>query len=102
MISKSDLCISPGNVGLTAIQSLGYGTPVCTHNNFKNQMPEAESIIEGYNGTFFEENSLESLKNKIINWNYSERDKIKENCLNTIKNKYNTNNQIEIFESHFN
>jgi len=100
LISKSDLCVSPGNVGLTAIQSLAYGTPVCTHSNFNNQMPEANSIIEGYNGTFFKENNVKSLLEKISNWNYSARETYKENCINTIKSKYNYNNQIKIFETH--
>ena len=44
--------VSPGNVGLTAIHSLSYGTPVLTHNNFNNQMPEVESIQPGFNGYF--------------------------------------------------
>ena len=31
LIYHSDLCVSPGNVGLTAIHSLTYGVPVATH-----------------------------------------------------------------------
>ena len=34
LIFNADLCVSPGNVGLTAVHSMGYGTPVITHNNF--------------------------------------------------------------------
>lgn len=44
LIYHSDLCVSPGNVGLTAIHSMSYGVPVATHDNFNNQMPEAEAI----------------------------------------------------------
>ena len=100
LVSKSDLCVSPGNVGLTAIQSLAYGTPVCTHNNFNNQMPEANSIKEGYNGTFFEENNLQSLIEVISEWKYDKKKLISENCINTIENFYNFKNQIKIFEKH--
>lgn len=100
LVSKSDLCVSPGNVGLTAIQSLAYGTPVCTHNNFNNQMPEANSIKEGYNGTFFEENNLQSLIEAISEWKYDNKKLISENCINTIENFYNFKNQIKIFEKH--
>ena len=100
LVSKSDLCVSPGNVGLTAIQSLAYGTPVCTHNNFNNQMPEANSIKEGYNGTFFEENNLESMIEAISEWKYDNKKLISENCINTIENLYNFKNQIKIFEKH--
>ncbi len=45
LIYNADVCVSPGNVGLTAIHSLAYGTPVITHNNFYLQMPEFEAII---------------------------------------------------------
>lgn len=34
LIYNSDICISPGNVGLTAMHSLVYGTPVITNNDF--------------------------------------------------------------------
>ena len=100
LISRSNLCVSPGNVGLTAIQSLAYGTPVCTHNNFNNQMPEANSIKEGYNGTFFKENNLESLVETISKWKYDNKKLIQKNCINTIEKKYNVKNQIKIFEKH--
>ena len=53
------------NVGLTAIHSLSFGTPVLTHNNFDNQMPEVQAINEGENGGFFIENDLEDLIKKI-------------------------------------
>ena len=44
LIYNADLCVSPGNVGLTAIHTLMFGTPVVTHNDFTMQMPEFESI----------------------------------------------------------
>ena len=53
LIYMSDLTVSPGNIGLTAIHSLSYGTPVCSHSNFNNQMPESEAIINFENGFFF-------------------------------------------------
>ena len=60
-IYHASLCVSPGNVGLTAIHSLSFGTPVCTHSNLSNQMPEVEAIEEGVTGCYFDENNLESL-----------------------------------------
>jgi len=68
LIFNADLCVSPGNVGLTAVHSMGYGTPVITHNNFANQMPEFEAIIQGETGDFFEENNLDNLVKTIENW----------------------------------
>lgn len=58
---KSDICVSPGNVGLTAMQSLIFGTPVVTHDDMTNQMPESESVREGVSGALFLRDSLESL-----------------------------------------
>ena len=92
--------MSPGNVGLTCIHSLSYGTPVCTHNNFFNQMPESEIITDGKNGIFFEENSLEDLKEKIIFWFDNLHGKYsKEFIRKKIDESYNPANQIKIFNN---
>jgi glycosyltransferase involved in cell wall biosynthesis len=34
----ANVTVSPGKVGLTAMQSLAYGTPVITHGDFENQI----------------------------------------------------------------
>jgi glycosyltransferase involved in cell wall biosynthesis len=99
LIYNADLCVSPGNVGLTAMHSLVYGTPVLTHNNFANQMPEFEAVKEGVTGGFFEENSIKDMSEKIKYWTSltsSERDKVRNNCYEIIDKKYNPNIQIKI------
>lgn len=53
LIYDADLTVSPGKVGLTAIHSLSYGTPVITHDDFDEQMPEYEAIEPGVTGAFF-------------------------------------------------
>ena len=68
LLYNADLCISPGNVGLTGIHALSYGTPVITHNNFTRQMPEFEAIEDGSTGAFFTEDNNPSLQEKIENW----------------------------------
>lgn len=104
-IFDSDLCVSPGNVGLTSIHSLTFGTPVCTHNNFNEQMPEFESICPGRTGFFFIENDLSDLVLKIRNWfdqvNY-DRDKIRMTCYKVIDEKYNPDFQFKVFYKSFN
>ena len=60
--------MSIGNIGLTAIHSLSFGTPVASHDNFENQMPEVEAIIDGENGFLFEENNSNDLIDKIEQW----------------------------------
>ncbi|WP_026810763.1 glycosyltransferase [Arenibacter latericius] len=102
LISTADLCVSPGNVGLTGIHSMSYGTPVLTHNNFINQMPEVEAIIEGKNGCFFSENDISSMVSQLINWlfyNKLTRDEIRSNCYNIIDNYYNPNYQVKVIEN---
>ena len=68
LIFNADLCVSPGFVGLTAMHSMMFGTPVATHNCFKRQAPEFEAIKEKETGTFFEMNQLDSLVCTISNW----------------------------------
>jgi len=105
LIYNADLCVSPGNVGLTAMHSLVYGTPVLTHNNFSNQMPEFEAIREGITGGFFKEGSIGDLIFKIKYWislTVKEREKVRQNCYKIIEEKYNPNVQIKILKDTIN
>ena len=98
LIYHSDLCVSPGNIGLTAIHSLTYGTPVASHSNFINQMPEVEIIEEGVNGFFFQENSIENISKKILE--FLNNSKINKSIIrDRIVKHYNVNYQISIFKS---
>ena len=65
---NATVCVSPGNVGLTAIHSLTYGCPVITHDNLSDQMPEFEAVRPCLTGDFFKEDSVESLTNVIKQW----------------------------------
>jgi len=101
LIFNADLCVSPGNVGLTAIHSLTFGTPVVTHNNFPLQMPEFEVIEEGVTGSFFEYGNVPSLAEAISSWFFAEKDRgdIRKNCYKTIDAKWNPYYQIEVFKN---
>ncbi len=99
LIYNADLCVSPGNVGLTAIHSLMFGTPVLTHNNFAYQMPEFESIIEGKTGVFFVQNDLDSMLQYIELWFNREgydRSYIRQLCYQEIDSSWNPHYQIGI------
>lgn len=65
IIQSHDIFISPGNIGLAAMHSLLAGTPVITHGDAKNQMPEYEVIRDGFNGALFERDSSLDLQVKI-------------------------------------
>jgi glycosyltransferase involved in cell wall biosynthesis len=96
LILNSDLCISPGEIGLTAMHVLAYGTPVITHNNEFNQMPEYESIIDGYSGKLYEYGSFESLVNTTFNFFNNPIENIRENCINIIEKKYTPKAQSKL------
>lgn len=99
LIYNADLCISPGNVGLTAIHTMTFGTPVITHSNLPNQMPEFEAIHDGKTGAFFTEDSVDSLAKVISGWfsatNYS-RENIRHNCQEEIDNYWTPQFQLEV------
>ena len=103
LIYNSDLCVSPGNVGLTAIHSMTFGTPVITHDNFNNQMPEFEVIEKLITGDFFKEDSVDSLVETLFNWFNADydRQKIREACFNVIDEKWNPEYQINLLKSVF-
>jgi glycosyltransferase involved in cell wall biosynthesis len=102
ILSHADLCVTPGEVGLTAIHSLSYGTPVISHDNLNIQMPEVESIKRGITGDLYEYNNLEDLARSIEEWFLSRPIKnqtIIEDCYAIIDEYYNPNYQLKVFES---
>jgi glycosyltransferase involved in cell wall biosynthesis len=95
------VCISPGNIGLTAIHSMTYGTPAITHNNFSSQMPEFEAIQIGKTGDFFKENDIKDLSSKIEKWislERSRREEVRNDCYSIVDNKYSTHYQIDLLK----
>ncbi|WP_165732993.1 glycosyltransferase [Polaribacter sp. 20A6] len=100
LIYNADLCVSPGNVGLTAIHSLMFGTPVITHDDFTFQMPEFEAVIKGETGDFFKHNNIYSLSKTIKNWilTKTDREKNREYCFKIVDEKYNPLSQIKILK----
>ena len=102
LIYNSNICVSPGNVGLTAIHSLMYGTPLITHGDFGYQNPEVEAIVEGVTGAFFKRNDSKDLALKIRQWieDHPENDtSLKERCYKIIDERYNPYYQIEVLRN---
>lgn len=100
LIYNATICISPGNVGLTAMHSLVYGTPVITHYDFSSQMPEFEAIKESISGTFFVKDNETDLANKIQAWlsKSKHREKTRFDCFEIIDKKYNPHFQLEVIK----
>lgn len=92
-------CVSPGNVGLTAIHAMTYGCPVISHSNFSEQMPEFESILPGKTGCFFEQDNVLDLASKIKNVLAHDREYLREQCYKIVDEKFNTRYQIELISN---
>lgn len=104
LIYNADLCISPGNIGLTAIHAMTFGTPVITHNNFPNQMPEFEIIKPNITGCFYEYGNVESLAETIKDWleSHTDRDAVRKYCYKEIDENWNPHFQLKVFKQVFN
>lgn len=101
MIYNADLCVSPGNVGLTAMHSMVFGTPVITHNDFPHQMPEFEAIHEGVTGSFYEYGNVDSLANNIVKWfadHQGRRDEVRRACYHEIDTQWTPQFQIDVLK----
>ena len=101
LLFNASVCVSPGNVGLTAMHCLVYGTPCITQNNFSKQMPEFEAIETNLTGDFFEEDSISDLARKIHKWitiTEGKRELVRDACYHMIASKYNPHIQLEILK----
>jgi len=102
LIYNADLCVSPGNVGLTAIHTMTFGTPVLTHDNFPNQMPEFEAVKDGETGTFFKENSIDSLAVAVQRWfaeKSDKREEVRRDCYKEIDGYWTPEFQLSVLKS---
>jgi glycosyltransferase involved in cell wall biosynthesis len=99
LIFNADLCVAPGNIGLTAMHVLVFGTPALTHNDFKWQMPEFEAIHEGITGCFFERNNVDSLADAINRWfddKKNIRDEVREACYQEIDENWTPEYELKV------
>lgn len=97
---NAQILVSPGHVGLNVMHALTYGTPVITHDNFKNHAPEFEAIIQKKTGDFFEENSLTDLTKVVMTWLDKDipKDSIRNDCFKIIDRYYNPVNQARVIK----
>lgn len=103
-IYNADVCVSPGNVGLTALHSMKYGVPAISHDDFESQGPEFETIVPYSTGILFKKGSYIDFYQSIKEWFvYAEKRKeeIRHNCYAMINEKWNSDNQIRIIKEVF-
>ena len=101
LFATADLCVSPGNVGLTAMHALVYGTPVATHSAAAYQGPEAEVISHLYNGVLFQRGSVEDLARQIRAWFVLDlaRSEIRRRCHDLVDRYYQPDLQRDVFRA---
>jgi len=101
LIFDSDLTVTAGKAGLTAIHSLSYGTPVFSHSNLDDQMPESETIIPGISGDLFEQNDFNDLAEKLLNWltKNTDRQLVRNSCRTVIEQTWTPEVQIQRLEA---
>lgn len=101
LIYNAHALVSPGNVGLSCIHSLSYGTPVITNDNYLTQMPEHGAIEEGVTGSFFKEDDVRDFASKIQYWcSLSAEQKVvtRRRARNMIKEQWSIDYQIELLK----
>lgn len=102
LIYNADLCVSPGNVGLTAMHTMMFGCPVLTHNRFEYQMPEFEAIRVGKTGAFFDYESTRSLADSISQWfaehPATDREAVRRACYEEIDTQWTPQFQLSVMK----
>lgn len=99
VLKNCNATVNPSSIGLTAMHSLMFGTPVITHDDHISQSPEAEAIVEGVSGYYYRNGSVDSLRQTIRQAIGSPKDS--EACYEIIEKKYNPYAQIEILKKVF-
>lgn len=98
LIMSANLTVAPGKVGLTAMHSLVYGTPVITHNDPNEQMPEWEAIVAGQTGDFFRLGDVHNLAKTIHKWCMRPwpDESVRKQCMDVIDRFYNPQFQLQM------
>lgn len=93
-----DVTVVPAAVGLTAIQSMNFGTPVVSDDDAFSQMPEWEAIVPGVTGELYRAGDVVELADAILRAyarvKVSQRD-VAEACRAEVRSNWSANGQAE-------
>lgn len=91
LISAANATVAPDAIGLTAIHSLVYGTPVVTSDNQNTHGPEFEAITPGINGSLYKYGDSNALVEAISMWTHTDvpSDLIRAQCFKVVDEFYN-------------
>jgi len=98
LIMLSDICVAPGEIGLTCMHVMAYGVPAITHDQSDLQMPEWEAISPGVTGTLFKYDDSQDLARVTRAWLQQDipREQVSANCYEIIGRYYNARYQTKI------
>lgn len=100
VFKASDLCIIPSGAGLTIMHAMVYGTPVLLSDDLAQHFPEWEAVEEGKTGFYYKIDNIEDMIEKAkLAYQAEKNSDIRQNCLKTIREKYNPYVQEKIFEA---
>ena len=101
LVYNSDLCVLPGDVGLTAMHTMTFGVPLISHNHFPFHGPEHEAIIPGMTGDFYEYGDVNSLATTIQNWfeAHTDREAIRLACYKEIDENWTPEYQFGVISN---
>lgn len=87
----SDLSVIPSGAGLSVMHALGYGLPVLLHDWPDEHFPEWEAVREGETGFFYRYGDIKDMADKMEGalFRNSRKEMMKEDCLATIRDRYN-------------
>ncbi|MDY7108280.1 MAG: glycosyltransferase [Planctomycetota bacterium] len=100
LVMSANVSVAPGKVGLTAMHSLVFGTPVITHGDVYQQMPEWEAVIPGRSGDLFRRDDVADLAEVIRRWTASRHpdESVRSACQAVIDRFYNPHFQRRAIE----
>jgi glycosyltransferase involved in cell wall biosynthesis len=100
LLLASDICVIPGDIGLSAMHAMSAGLPAISHNNLARQMPEHEAIVDGETGSLYEYESVPDLAKCIQSWisNPGRIEVARQACLNKVGTQYNMHYQVQMIK----
>jgi glycosyltransferase involved in cell wall biosynthesis len=99
--SISNVTVSPGDIGLTAIHSMAHGIPVISHNARERQGPEAEAIHPDETGDFFRAGDRDDLANKVRKWTQTPfvDPAVSRTCRDLVRRRYSRDVQRQVIDA---
>ncbi len=99
--SISNVTVSPGDIGLTAIHSMLHGIPVISHPNRARQGPEAEAILPDETGDFYRVGDRADLAKTIRKWTQTPfvDPAVSRACRGLIRRRYSLDVQRQVIDA---